>query len=347
MKPFQVRSVDQFGDDWNQYKGRYRPQSEPTTEQAKRVMAFAKLVNTASDDAFKKEIDSYLDVDQFLRFLAANALTVNLESAFALGPNYLLYLNPTTNKFVFLPGDLEFALANFLLMGTADQLMDLSLTHPYAGENKLVDRLLAIKDVREKYQKLLKELSEKTFTKEQLLKEIAEVEKVTKEPLAKEKKAAEARRESPPGFGPPGGGAPQAPDLKTFAEKRTASVAAQLAGKSKGYVPAGFGFGPAPGGGGGPRGGPSQPIDEKTFRDNVKAPDGFDVSLFAAPPKVAYPVALAAAPTGELFVAVDEQGSIGRTPGGGKVLRCVPASPVASAPGGDGEVDEVTTVAAK
>src|SRR5262249_20631165 len=68
---------------------------------------------------------------------------------------------------------------------------------------------------------------------------------------------------------------------------------------------------------------PSRPIDEKTFRDTVKAPDGFTLSLFAAPPKVGYPVALAAAPTGELFVAVDEQGSIGRAPGGGKALRCV------------------------
>jgi putative membrane-bound dehydrogenase-like protein len=341
MKPFQVRSADQFGDAWDRYKGPYRPQSEPTKEEAQRVMAFARLVNRASDAEFRKEIESYLDVDQFLRFLAANAFTSNLESAFALGHNYYLYLNPKTNKFVFLPGDLEFALANFLLMGTADQLMDLSLTHPYAGANKLVDRLLAIKEVSEKYQTLLKELSEKTFTKEQLQKEIAEVEKVTREPLAREKKAAAARKEAPFGIGPPGAVVPQPPDLKTFAEKRTASVAAQVAGKSKGYVPAGFGFGPLGGGGGGIPGGnagPSQPIDETTFRASVKAPEEFDVTLFAAPPKVNYPVALAADPTGELFVAVDEQGSIGRTPGGGKVLRCVDTD-------GDGKVDEVTVFA--
>jgi putative membrane-bound dehydrogenase-like protein len=125
--------------------------------------------------------------------------------------------------------------------------------------------------------------------------------------------------------------------LKTFVQKRAVSITAQLAGKSKGYVPRGFGFGPPPGGG--PRfGRPSQPIDEKTFRNVVKAPDGFDLSLFAAPPKVSYPVALAAAPTGELFVAVDEQGSIGRTPGGGKVLRCVDTD-------GDGKVDEITVFA--
>jgi putative membrane-bound dehydrogenase-like protein len=337
MKPFQVRNVEHLGDNWERYKGQYRPQSEPTKEETKRVIAFAKLVNQAKDDEFKKQIDSYLDVDEFLRFLAANALTVNLESCFALGHNYHLYLHPQTNKFVFLPGDLEFSLANFLLMGTADQLMDLSLTHPYPGNNKLVERLLASKDVSEKYRKLLQELSEKVFTKERMLRDMAAIEKLTKEPLAKEKKAAAARKEAPGGFGPPGAVAPQPPDLQTFAQKRTASVAAQLAGKSKGYVPAGFG--PPPGGGGGAfNRAPSQPMDEKTFRDTVKAPGGFDLSLFAAPPKVGYPVALAATPTGELFVAVDEQGSIGRTPGGGKVLRCVDRD-------GDGKVDEVTVFA--
>ena len=70
----------------------------------------------------------------------------------------------------------------------------------------------------------------------------------------------------------------------------------------------------------------------------MKAPADFDVSLFAAPPKVNYPVALAAAPTGELFVAVDEQGSVGTKPGGGKVLRLVDRD-------GDGQVDEVTVFA--
>jgi putative membrane-bound dehydrogenase-like protein len=330
MKPFQVRSAEYLGDDWDRYKGQYRPQSDATKEQARRVVEFAKLVHQANDDEFRKRIDSYLDVEEFLRFLAANALTSNLESSVALGHNYFLYLHPGTDKFIFLPGDLEFSLSNFLLMGTADQLMDLSLTHPYPGENKLVERLLAIPAVNEKYRGLLEELSEKAFTRERLAKEIEAVERVTKEPLAKEKKAAAARRETPPAFGPPGAEAPQAPDLKTFAERRTASVAAQLAGKGKGYVPAGFAFGPPPA--------PNRPIDERTFRDTVQAPAGFDVSLFAAPPRVNYPVALAAAPTGELFVAVDEQGSVGRTPGGGKVLRCVDTD-------GDGKVDEVTVFA--
>src|SRR5262249_13178921 len=188
--------------------------------------------------------------------------------------------------------------------------------------NKLVERLLASKEVSAQYRKLLGDLAQTVFTKQRLLREIKAVERVTKEPLAREKKATQARREPPAGFGPPGGAGPQPPDLRTFTQKRAASVVAQLGGKGKGYVPRPFGFGPPPGFGPGARGA-NQPIDERTFRSVVKAPDGFDMSLFAAPPRVGYPVALAAGPGGELFVAVDEQGSIGRTPGGGKGLRCV------------------------
>jgi putative membrane-bound dehydrogenase-like protein len=338
MKPFRVRGIDHLGDDWEKYQGQYRPQSEPTAEQARRVIAFARLVNQAGDEQFKKEIASYLDVDEFLGFLAANALLSNLESFFALGHNYSLYLHPETNQFLFIPGDLESALANFLMMGTPDQLMDLSLTRPYPGANKLPDRLLAVKEIGAKYRKLLKELSATVFTKERLLKEAEAVARTTRPALAREAKAAAARKEPPVGFGPPGGMFPTAPDLKTFAEKRTASVATQLAGTSKGYIPK-FGFGP-PAGGFGPmaKGAALTPVDDRMVGDLVKAPAEFAVTLFAGPPKLSYPVAVATAPTGEVFVAVDEQGSLGRTPGGGRVLRCIDRD-------GDGKADDVKVFA--
>jgi hypothetical protein len=112
------------------------------------------------------------------------------------------------------------------------------------GEVKLIDRLLAMKEMSEKYQTVLKELSENCFAKERLLKDLDAIENTTKEMRAKDKKAAEARKEGGFGFGGfPGMGG--SPDLRKFVEKRTESVADQVAGKSKGYVPVmGFGFGP-------------------------------------------------------------------------------------------------------
>lgn len=71
---------------------------------------------------------------------------------------------------------------------------------------------------------------------------------------------------------------------------------------------------------------------------DVQAPDGFNVTLFGTPPEVNYPVCLATAPTGEVFVGVDEQGSLGKESGRGKVLRCLDTD-------GDGQADQINTFA--
>jgi len=101
--------------------------------------------------------------------------------------------------------------------------------------------LLGDKEIGARYQKLLKELAGTCFSKEKLLKDIDTIEKATMEIIVREKKAVEARKEGKWGFnfmsmmGP-------TPDLRTFVENRTKSVAAQLDGKGNGYVPARLGF---------------------------------------------------------------------------------------------------------
>ena len=65
---------------------------------------------------------------------------------------------------------------------------------------------------------------------------------------------------------------------------------------------------------------------------DVKSPAGFRSTVFAAPPEVTYPVCLTTSPAGEVFVGVDEQGSLGKDPGRGKVVRCIDTD-------GDGKAD--------
>ncbi len=69
-----------------------------------------------------------------------------------------------------------------------------------------------------------------------------------------------------------------------------------------------------------------------------KVPEGFEATIFAQPPEVNYPACLCAAPTGEVFVGVDRQGSLGRKPGQGMVLRCIDSN-------GDGVADKINTFA--
>lgn len=255
MKPERMRGLDYLGDDWERYKTNYLPKHDATKEQGQRVIDFVKLINRGDDEQFRKEIGSYMEIDQFLRFMAVTAMLANMDSIFSLGHNYYLYLDPATNKFTFMPWDLDLALAGFPFLFSPESQIDLSLTHPYAGECKLAERLLAMKEVSDSYQKVLKEIAAKHFTKERILKDVAVVEEATKELIAKDTKAASARKETG-GFDFAAFGN-RTPDLRTFADKRTASIAAQLEGKSNGQIPVMGGFG-APGAGG-PRPGVAPP----------------------------------------------------------------------------------------
>lgn len=66
----------------------------------------------------------------------------------------------------------------------------------------------------------------------------------------------------------------------------------------------------------------------------VKPPPGFSGTLFATPAEANYPVFVAATPDGTLFVSSDGNGSLGRDPGRGRILRLRDTN-------GDGTADEV------
>lgn len=269
LKPENLRGgIEYLGEDWARYSEKYRPKYEGTKDHQKRLIAFARLIHKSSDEEFRKEIGAYLDIDAFVRFVAVDALMANLDSYLGFGHNFYLYLRPDTNKFVFMPWDLDLSMGMWPVGGPPEKQIDLSLEHPYIGQNKLIDRLFTIKDVKAKYTSTLKELSTTCFAKKNLIRDIDAIEQAIKEPLARERAAMAARKES--GKSQFAGIVAQAPPLRIFVEKRTESVLAQLAGERKGYVPAGMGFGPP--GGGFPKGGP---------------PGGFGPGAFLAKPLMA------------------------------------------------------------
>src|SRR5262245_17312839 len=74
------------------------------------------------------------------------------------------------------------------------------------------------------------------------------------------------------------------------------------------------------------------PATPEEILKGVKVEKGFDVNVFASPPNISYPVCISAAPTGELFVGVDENGSLGAKPNRGRVVKCTDTN-------GDGVAD--------
>ena len=83
---------------------------------------------------------------------------------------------------------------------------------------------------------------------------------------------------------------------------------------------------------------PPNTDDEKSLLTGIKPPPGFTVTLFAAPPKLSYPTCVAAAPGGELFVGMDENGAVGMKPNRGRIVRCIDTDD-------DGRADKFTVFA--
>ncbi len=83
----------------------------------------------------------------------------------------------------------------------------------------------------------------------------------------------------------------------------------------------------------------AQPVlDAEHIRAALKPPPGFDLSVYGTPPQIHYPTAIAATPGGELFVAIDEDGSLGKEPNRGRIFKCVDSK-------GDGKADKITLFA--
>ncbi|MEO6808343.1 MAG: discoidin domain-containing protein, partial [Isosphaeraceae bacterium] len=74
---------------------------------------------------------------------------------------------------------------------------------------------------------------------------------------------------------------------------------------------------------------------EAAMLSQNKLPEGYDATVFAAPPTISYPVFVAAATDGDVYVSVDQNGSLDRAANRGSVARLRDVD-------GDGRADEVT-----
>ena len=235
LKPEGIKGIPWFGTEIHQYEQPYNAKWRGTDQQWERVIEFARLVNRAEDREFEQAIESILDVDRFLRFLACHTLLANLDSFLGTGHNYYLYLDDDTNRFVFLPWDLDLSFGGFFMAGSVEELADLSLSHPHQGNNRLIDRLLQNPARREVFLGHVRDIASRAFHPQALGRVAANWEQFIAPVREREVESLHTRGESAEGrFGmwqqsqmPP----------SRFIELRFESVQSQLAGQQAGFVP--------------------------------------------------------------------------------------------------------------
>ena len=180
VKPEGLRGMPELGDDWKRYESAYASKVTATPADAARFIAFVQFVAHATDDEFAKQIGDYVDVEEFLRFLAAEVVIVNTDSPLGMNHNYWMTVEPKTHKVVWLPWDMNMAFGGFR---SGD--IDLSLRSPSApGMIPLADRLLASSQWVRRYNEILREMMTSNVTPARMSAEITGMAEVIREAVA-------------------------------------------------------------------------------------------------------------------------------------------------------------------
>src|SRR5207249_3708995 len=163
FKPVTYDLFQDLGDDWAAYADIYDLKTKATVEQQRRVIELARLVTRADDPEFGRRIGEYLDLDEFAGFLAGLVLLASYDGFLTNGQNFYLYLDPRSNKFGFIPWDLDHAWGGFPFVGTAPTRERASIWKPWAHQNRFLERVMAVEEFRRIYRRRLEELLETKF----------------------------------------------------------------------------------------------------------------------------------------------------------------------------------------
>jgi hypothetical protein len=229
LKPEGETPFRYMGDDLEPYLSEYTAKTKASPEVGKRLVELAKLVDGSDDATFEAKLESFMDVDEFLRFLAVNVLLSNYDSILALGHNYYIYIDPLSLKAHFIPWDLNMSFGGYVRI-PAKQSARCSIDRPCVGRNRLIDRVLKIERFRERYHATLGELNDSVFQPERLVARVEKLDEMIRE--------AKGWPKEPSNPSVARGALAEPPALKQFIRDRHSSVAAQLSGDVTGvYVP--------------------------------------------------------------------------------------------------------------
>lgn len=234
LKPAGMRGLAYFGENWNAYEGWYHSKGNVDPALARRVIELARLIHQADDATFNAKIESYLDVDEMLRYIAVGGALADFDSFLSTGHNYYLYVNPDDKRISIIPWDMNMAFGGYTWVGTTQQIGQLSILRPYVDHNLLIERLLGISRYREAYLAHVRRLVNGPFAPQTLQRRLDQLFPVFS---AAGEAARKAGTWNSPSTRPVTVDRLHAPDLMDFVHRRASSIEAQLAGREPGYIP--------------------------------------------------------------------------------------------------------------
>ncbi len=149
-------------------------ETKTTEEDNKRVIEALKNLNEGTD------LETYVDVDQVLRYLAAHTVVVNLDSYSSnMAHNYYLYEND--GQISMIPWDYNMSFGGF--MGTdASSVVNFPIDTPVSGveleERPMIAKLLEVEEYKETYHEYIQEIIDGYFADSKFEETVDNVDKL-------------------------------------------------------------------------------------------------------------------------------------------------------------------------
>ena len=243
FKPVTPYLFRYLGEEWSTYAPIYDLKTAATEKQKRQVIEFSNSLTNDQDDVFAERLGTFVDLDQFSRYLASIVLIASYDGFLSNGQNFYMYLDPDTNLFGFIPWDLDHAWGDFPFIGTASDRDQASIWHPWSGDHLLLERVMKVDAFRDLYRAQLESLLANEFNSETLEPRINQIASVIAELVEHDNPFRYRRFQK--AVGDDWGDPPPTTDavirpvnaIKRFIAARAASVRDQLDGKSEGVFP--------------------------------------------------------------------------------------------------------------
>lgn len=99
---------------------KYELKTNKTENDWSDFIAFMKLLDNTPDSEFKESLETHFNVSGFLKDLAVQNYIMNNDNYFHGGNNYYLYHNTQTQKWEWIPWDLNYSMTNYSGFGLTD-----------------------------------------------------------------------------------------------------------------------------------------------------------------------------------------------------------------------------------
>lgn len=193
--------------------------NEDTTDHAD-LLRFIDVLNNTSDEDLEVALPGVLDIDAFLRYLAASTALTNLDSYQGTGHNYYIYFHSETGVATVIPWDLNEAFGAFRCQGSiGGDVTAFPIDDPVCGamaDKPLIARVLSVPAYRATYEEYLATLIGDALQPTACAASIADIDALI----------GDAVRADPNSFYP--GGYDGGLELEQFTSSRAAYIDSQL-----------------------------------------------------------------------------------------------------------------------